>query len=714
MFKKALPVWAKEQENEFAVTLGFYCKVPQAQESAVLRVATSGFYRVFINGEFVYYGPIRCAHGHYRVDEVPLFDRLTRSENHIAVEVVNYAVDSFASLQQPGFIQMEWEQDGAVLAVTDVKATSFTYYQLMQRERKIQRYSVQRTFAEAYHLSPDTDAWRMGGISPDAQPCELAQQEDKTLLPRELPYHTFPSVSPVTVCSCGTVTVGQPPEKLYRNRSLDTTAYTGVPIEEQPFVLTDDIQCLTTTPVDVVAREYTGTTFLKANGYEILSLARECTGFIRLTVHCDAPATLLVTFDEILTSEGDVSALRMQCVNILRLDLQPGTHTFMTMEPYGFKYVKVMAFTGDVTVTDLQLVEYVHPYPCKTSLPGGDEQEKAIYEAAWHTLRQNAADLFTDCPTRERAGWLCDSFFIGRVAQFFTGETLMEKQFLENFILPDRLPDVPDGMVPMCYPSDHRNGEFILNWGLWYVAELDDYTRRTGDTTLAERSRDLVYRMVRYLQTIENKDGLLDRLPSWAFVEWSKANDLVMDINFPNNMIYQYMLRAAGHLYGDTLLLDKADALKQTILVRSFNGEFFVDNEVYRDGVPVSTGETSETCQYHAFFFGVATPESHPQLWKTLTTEFGPQRAITGAYPKVYPSNAFTGNVLRLDVLLRYGLYEQCRREVVGYYADMARITGTLWENMTSTASCNHGFAAYPAYLLYYAMQQKEPPFTLR
>ncbi len=41
------------------------------------------------------------------------------------------------------------------------------------------------------------------------------------------------------------------------------------------------------------------------------------------------------------------------------------------------------------------------------SLSGG---LKAIYDAAVETFRQNALDVYMDCPTRERAGWLCDSF----------------------------------------------------------------------------------------------------------------------------------------------------------------------------------------------------------------------------------------------------------------------------------------------------------------
>ncbi len=710
LFCEAQPVWAQGLQKEWTITLGFYTKVGKA--AATLRVATAGFYRVFVNGAFVYYGPVRCAHGHYRVDEVSLGEYLTAAENHIAVETVNYAVPSFGAICQDGFIQMELACDGKIVAATAAEPRGFAVYQLNQRVRNVQRFSVQRTFAEMYRLSPQTDAWRVGEESPDAVACVLERTADKTLLPRELPLYTFPTVTPNNTVSRGRVTVGDLPDEPLRDRALNNEEFPGYAMADMVSVFTDDIQRFITTPT-AGETPYDGKTSLEAGEYATLSLPRECTGFTAMTLCCAQPTVLYMLFDEILV-DGDVDPLRAACCNIMRLDLTAGEHSFMNIEPLGYQYMKLVCLSGAVTVGDFHLREYVHPYDKMVDLPSADEGEQAVFEAAWHTFRQNAADVFTDCPTRERAGWLCDSFFIGRAAQFFTGNTLMEKQFLENFILPAQFEALPDGMVPMCYPSDHLNGSFILNWALWYVAQLEDYRRRTGDTDLVARSKDLIYRMLAYLRTVENGDGLLHHLPGWAFVEWSEANNLVQDINYPTNMVYAYMLKAAGVLYDDAALLDKAASLKALILARSFNGEFFMDNDVYdENGVAVSTGETTETCQYHAFFFGIATPDSHPELWEKLTTDFGPQRQQTGAYPKVHPSNAFTGNLLRLDILLRYGLYDQCRREVLGYYTDMARITGTLWEHMSTEASCNHGFAAYAATLLYYAILRQKPPYEV-
>lgn len=78
----------------------------------MIKVATSGFYRVFVNGKFTYFGPVRCAHGYFRVDEIPI--ELNVGENHIAIQVVNYYVNSFYYICQNGFIQAEIISNGEV------------------------------------------------------------------------------------------------------------------------------------------------------------------------------------------------------------------------------------------------------------------------------------------------------------------------------------------------------------------------------------------------------------------------------------------------------------------------------------------------------------------------------------------------------------------------------------------------------------------------
>ena len=87
--------------------------------------------------------------------------------------------------------------------------------------------------------------------------------------------------------------------------------------------------------------------------------------------------------------------------------------------------------------------------------------------------------------------------------------------------------------------------------------------------------------------------------------------------------------------------------------------------------------------------------ESHGELWNRLCTEFGPDRQQKGLYPEIYPSNAFIGNYLRLELLSRAGRHKQILQETTGYFKKMADLTGTLWEHDNYYASCCHGFASY-------------------
>ena len=181
------------------------------------------------------------------------------------------------------------------------------------------------------------------------------------------------------------------------------------------------------------------------------------------------------------------------------------------------------------------------------------------------------------------------------------------------------------------------------------------------------------------------------------FVEWSRANDLVQDINFPTNMMYAMMKDALARLYGMDALKKEAAVLRETIRRLSYTQSgFFSDNMVYdENGTPVLSGECTEVCQYYAFFSGVATPASYPALWVRLRDEFGFSRRETGAYPQVAFANAFIGNYLRMELLDRAGEKDRLMADITDYFTYMADKTGTLWEHTSTFASCNHGFASH-------------------
>ncbi len=642
-FRQAVPVWASGGQTTKNLTVSFRAPIDWDGTGEVwFRIAAHSDYRARVNGAFLGHGPCVAGSGFFRVDEYRLDDRLKPGENTLAIEVAGYNVDNYYLLNQPSFLQAEVTVGDKVLATT-----------ASQRQ-------------------------------PDGKP-EAALFEAATLGQRvqDVPKYSF-----------------QRPYTEAYTLSPGYDAWTTGRTAPFPPVRLERTDAKRLIARRVKYPDYTIRHSSDSLPGGIYKFACNSTGFIGAEVQVNTPSTLTFTWDEILTN-GDVDIRRLGCNSRITYELQPGHYALESFEPYTLQYLKVET-EGNCRVGGLYIRQYVNSDVSEARFACDNEKINTIYAAAVETFRQNALDVFMDCPSRERAGWLCDSYFASRVAFDLSGNTLVETNFLENFLLPETFRYIPQGMLPMCYPSDHSNGDFIPNWAMWFVLQLEEYLGRSGDRQMVDTLRPRVMALLDYFSRYENTDGLLENLEKWIFVEWSEANRFVQDVNYPTNMLYARMLTAAAALYQQPALESKARHIREVIRTQSFDGTFFVDNAVRENNrlAPQRSNRT-ETCQYYAFYFGIATPETYPALWKTLLKDFGPQRKQTHAYPDIYPSNAFVGNYLRLELLSRYGQVRQLLNESIDEYMYMATLTGTLWENTTTVASCNHGFASHVAHVFY-------------
>ncbi len=702
-FVQAEPVWAEAREKEKNLTLGYTAEFERpAWGNTVVRATGATLYRVYLNGVFVGHGPARGPHGYYRVDEWDVSERLKPGRNQVAFEVAGYNANSYYLLDQPSFLQAEVSCAGQVLAATRTgtgqgEGKSFAARVLPERVQKVQRYSFQRPFSEVYRLRAGWSDWRTG--KGDAgQGITLAAQGEKKLLPRRVKQPEYFRRQPVKVVGEGTLKRGVKVEQPWRDRSLTeiSARLGGYPEQELASVPSLELQTVgvaSNLAVEIGYMSKPGLE-LKTDEFRIVDLGCNLTGFIGQRVLCERKTRLAVSFDEVL-SDGDVDFKRLSCVNAVVYELEPGSYDLETFEPYTLRYLKLMVLEGECRVEGIYLRELACPDVEKAEFACSDERLNRLFVAGRETFRQNATDIFMDCPSRERAGWLCDSYFTARVAKDLCGDTVIERNFLENFRLPERFEHLPEGMLPMCYPADHNDGVFIPNWALWFVVELEEYWQRSGDREMVEGLRGRVLGLLKYFEKFRNSDGLLEKLASWVFVEWSAANSFVQDVNYPSNMLFARALTAAGRMYDLPELARDGERVRERIRAQAWDGEFFVDNAVRREGTLQVTTNRTEVCQYFAFYFGVATPETHAVLWQRLRDDFGPRRKQTKKFAEVHPANAFIGNVLRLELLSRNGLTRQLLDESVAYQLHMAERTGTLWEHDGAYASCNHGFASH-------------------
>lgn len=682
-FEKATSIWPKGLRDEMNVTVAFVAECDKGDFT--LRLCAQSDYQLFINKEFIMSGPSRAGRGFYRVDEIDVSKHLTRDKNELLVLVNSYRCDNFYLINQAPFLCAELiGKDGASCETGSEAWRAYRYTQKLQR---VQRYAFQRPFTEVYDftsLSPLE-------ISGDALECESIEID--TFICREVSYPVFPFEPYKCVLESGLVNTDNTSSRFSPwwvnmiGKQCDGFIDSALELKS-----TDIADSLTYIPDNITGDK------IGKNQYKMLEMSANITGFIRAELECESDTTLCLIFDEILIN-GKLNYQRMECANILVFKLKGGKkYTLISAEPYTFKYMNVVSLDGEISLNSLGIIrtDFNESEIIKTIRDDADEQIKRIYSSALETFRQNSYDIFMDCPSRERAGWLCDSFFTSRVEYLMSGKSTVERAFLSNFVMEKDYGILPKGMLPMCYPADHKDGNFIPNWAMWYVLELKEYLKRTGDRAFVDGVKEKLYALLDYFKGFENERGLLCHLKGWVFVEWSRCNSLTQDINYPTNMLYCAFKEALYELYGDCELHSQASKLKEVIRGEARIGDFFCDNAVRGgDGKYALSGELTETCQYYAFFCEVATPETDSELWEIMIRDFGSKRKQSGKWENIHFSNAFIGNYLRLLLLEKAGLFEELESDIRGYFDYMALKTGTLWENDTPSASCNHGFASH-------------------
>lgn len=697
MLKYSLPVWLKERKDEKNQTVGFYAPLKlEGKQSAVLKLAAAGHYHVYLNGEHLTYGPVRCAHGWHRVSQIDLTGAAGPGINHLAIEINMPRINTYFLANEPPFVQAEVWADGKCIARTMPEDGDFYGARLFSREQKVERYSFQRGFCEVYCLTEDWNGWRSGRAS--AEP--LTGCESGRLIPAQRPLPMLDSTAPRWLVKQKPVQWDFANAHSWDNRCITEVGELigGFRQEECTTLLTREISAILPDHERPASIPFELPFSLKKGDGAWLRFDGEKTGFLTMEIEWDEPGVLYALYDELLT-DGDVDPLRMNLVGAMKLTFSQGAHRFTAFEPAATQYLKLVCAGGRCTLRRLGLLEAVAPAEDYLPFPAdrGDHQLRQIDRAAVETLRQNSYDLFTDCPSRERAGWSCDSFFMGRAEWALTGGNRTEKVYLQNYFLPETYPWLKPGVIPMCYPADHRNGDFIPNWMLWLLLETEEYVNRTGDREMAALAQKHLLDALHYFESFENELGLLEKLEAWVFVEWSKANELVQDVNAPSNMLYAAALEAAARLYDLPALSEKAARVRRALRETFFDGCFWHDRAL-RDETNglVVTKECTETCQYYAFFFDLSTPENAPECFENLFSPDGAWLAASG----LYPSNAFIGKLLRMLILDRYGRKKQVLDEIRASYGEMARQTGTLWEFLSPQASCCHGFAGLIAPLI--------------
>lgn len=706
-FNLAKPIFIKNKRELMNFQAGFKCTFQaDADKEYTLKITGATLYAIYLNSEFIFYGPARAPHGYLRVDEVPL--QVQEGENTLCISVAGLNCRSFYTRNMKSFVQAEILVNDSIVAYTgrDFKGISLDGI----KERKVYRYSYQRNFTEVWtldHASPVTNWMTRDFESEDLVECWYEEE----LMPREYLNPLFKMDDSAEAFQCGTF---QPKDDFnaYANKRFLKNHCT-FPFGEIKHKVMEAVHG-EFLPDEVP--EQSGDfgsdeekMELTQDRYAFYKLDHVNAGFITSKLLAKEDSEVYILFSERLKNGViDSGIYNWVSINVIKYDLKKSEipYDLQSFECNSLQYIGILVRKGHVEVQGVGLREYSYPAYENMTLECEDESLMSIFAAARESFRQNTVDTFMDCPGRERAGWLCDTYFTGKASLFFTGDAKAEELYLKNFVQAKEFPGLPKGMLPSIYPGGVE-GNYITQWAMWYAIELADYIEYSGDDR--EYYRQTIYDLLGYFAKYENNKHLLVKLEN-QFIEWSQANDFVkeVDISYPGNMVYYLMLLRMGHLYEDDVLLTKAEVLKQTIREDAFDGKYFHEGaNIAEDGSVVLSDLISEATQSYAVFTGIADEkdEKYEKFFDTFYHVLGLKRKQQGIMPEIAFSSGFIGLTLRMIALAELGKTEQALEEIKEYYGPMAAQNGTLWEmDVDHCISLNHGYNAYAAVMIVKAL----------
>lgn len=193
--------------------------------------------------------------------------------------------------------------------------------------------------------------------------------------------------------------------------------------------------------------------FTTPKGEKVIDFGQNLVGWVNLKTSGKAGDKITILHAEVLDKEGNfyienLRAAKATATFILKGGERESLESHFTF--YGFRYIKVEGYKGDLKPEDFTAVSLYSDMPQN----GNFTSSNALINQLQHNIqwgqRGNFLDVPTDCPQRdERLGWTGDAQAFSRTASFNFGVNNFFAKWLKD-ISADQL---PNGSVPFVVPN---------------------------------------------------------------------------------------------------------------------------------------------------------------------------------------------------------------------------------------------------------------------
>ena len=319
---------------------------------------------------------------------------------------------------------------------------------------------------------------------------------------------------------------------------------------------------------------------------------------------------------------------------------------------HGFRYVFIEGIDGAQATDDLvTMLVYCSDFENQNEFICDNPVVNKIQQMTVNSDVSNFHYFPTDCPHREKNGWMGDIALSAEQLFYNFGC----KKDLREWLNTVRKAQREDGAVPGIVPT----GGWGFAWGNgpvedFAITELPYYDYMfNGDKSVILDNADMIKKYVEYLKTIRKENGLFEfGLPDWCEAKWKGLDKPLTNIEITDSLVIIDMLKKAEKMFiviGDNdyakQLNDFAQSIredfrkvhldenlfvkgrKQTAQARAIDSGIFTDEEkktavknlvqiIKEDGNRFQTGVAGARVLFH-----VLADNGYPQLAFDLITQ---------------------------------------------------------------------------------------------
>ena len=341
---------------------------------------------------------------------------------------------------------------------------------------------------------------------------------------------------------------------------------------------------------------------LRKDSILVLDMGQNLAGYPEITVQGESGQRIRITPGETLDKDGLVNQRQTgrphYYTYTLKGYIEKGPHGQLsvvkeTWHPrfsyYSFRYLQI---EGDIDV--LKKVESCFIYnsaPRTGSFECSNERINKTHQLIDRAIRSNWQAVWTDCPSREKLGWLEQDWLNGEALVYNYDARYMIEQTMQNIVDAQH----EDGSMPEIAPEYTqftgtwaRPFQESPEWGGAIIALPMLYWQHYGDLSLADKHYDAMKRYLAYLTTQDSCFILKQGLGDWYDYGKGKAGfsqntpmPLVSTAHYYQWMCYMYVLaRHLGHKQDAELFNLRADSIRH-----AFNRAFYnAKKKIYGTG----------------------------------------------------------------------------------------------------------------------------------